>query len=245
MDALDDADRFAENWVVQMSKKDPDIDRYARIQDGRLHIHDPRGATVWFRDRLAGPVMITYRITLITYRITLPSACNGSGDFAVRDLNNFWMATALAGDLFDGAVYTGDFHTYRKIRGYYASTGGGKNTTTRMRRYPRETDGKLILHAGWNALDGRPDYLLSPDREVLVQLVAYYDIMQYYNNGKLIYEVKRGDPITTLLDGSDTTGTAVWGEGEYTPYVEGYFGFRSTHSHHVIRDFRVYRLTPL
>jgi hypothetical protein len=38
-DALDDADRFAENWVVQMSKKDPDIDRFARIQDGRLHIH--------------------------------------------------------------------------------------------------------------------------------------------------------------------------------------------------------------
>jgi len=69
--------------------------------------------------------------------------------------------------------------------------------------------------------------------------------VQYYNNGKLFYEVKRGDPITTLLDGSDETGSAVWGEGEYTPYAEGYFGFRSTHSHHVIRDFRAYRLMPL
>ena len=69
--------------------------------------------------------------------------------------------------------------------------------------------------------------------------------LQYYNNGKLFYEVKRGDPVITLLDGSTASGSAVWGEGEYMPYSQGYFGFRSTHSHHVIRDFRIYRLTPL
>ena len=239
-DALDDPDRFAENWIVQMSDKDPGIDRYARIQDGRLHIHDPRGATVWFRNRLSGPVMITYKIIV-------PGALNDRDSFVVRDLNNFWMATspAEAGDLFDGSVYTGDFPSYRKIRGYYASTGGGKNTTTRMRRYPRMIDGKLALHPAWTARDGQPDYLLAPDREILVQLVAYDDIVQYYNDGKLFYEVKRGDPVTTLRDGSTATGSAAWGEGDYAPYTEGYFGFRSTHSHHVIRDFRVYRLTPL
>jgi pectate lyase len=237
-DAMDDSGQFAENWVVQMSQKEPEIERYARIEDGRLHIHDPRGATLWFKEKLTGPVMITYRVTL-------PSVPEEGGYFVVRDLNNFWMATSPAGDLFDESLYTGDFHTYRKMHGYYASTGGGKNTTTRMRRYPRAIDGELAPHAGWTALDGKPDYLLSPDREILVQLVAYDDIVQYYNNGKLFYEAKRGDPITTLLDGSDETGTAVWGEGIYTPYAEGYFGFRSTHSHHVIRDFRVYRLKPL
>jgi len=237
-DAMDDPERFAQDWIVQMSDRDPGIDRYARIQEGRLHIHDPRGATVWLRNQLAGPVMITYRVTL-------PSIPPEDGSFVVRDLNNFWMATSPAGDLFDDALYTGDFHTYRKMHGYYASTGGGKNTTTRMRRYPRAIDGEMAPHAGWTARDGQSDYLLSPDREILVQLVAYDDIVQYYNNGKLFYEVKRGDPITTLLDGSDETGSAVWGEGEYTPYAEGYFGFRSTHSHHVIRDFRAYRLMPL
>jgi len=237
-EALDDRARFEENWIVQMSAKDPDLARYARIQDGRLHIHDPRGATVWFKNKLSGPVMITYRVTL-------PSVPDDDGSFVVRDLNNFWMATAPADDLFDDAVYTGDFHTYRKMRGYYASTGGGKNTTTRMRRYPRAIDEKLVRHPGWNALDGQPDYLLTPDREILVQLVAYDDIVQYYNNGELFYEVKRGDTITTLLDGSTAKCNAVWGEGKYTPYAEGHFGFRSTHSHHVIRDFRVYRLTPL
>jgi hypothetical protein len=235
-DALDDPDRFVENWIVQMSGRDPDIERYARIQDGRLHIHDPRGATVWFRNELSGPVMITYRVTL-------PSVPEEGGSFVVRDLNNFWMATAPGGDLFDDSIYTGDFHTYRKMRGYYASTGGGKNTTTRMRRYPRAVAGEMAPHAAWTSRDGQSDYLLSPDREILVQLVAYDDIVQYYNNGKLFYEVKLGDPMPTLLDGGDS-GTAVWGEGEYTPYAEGYFGFRSTHSHHVIRDFRVYRLTP-
>jgi hypothetical protein len=113
-----------------------------------------------------------------------------------------------------------------------------------MRRYPRAIDGELAPHAAWTFRDKDSDYLLSADREILVQLVAYDDIVQYYNNGKLFYEVKRGDPVITLLDGSDTAGSATWGEGKYTPYSAGYFGFRSTHSHHVIRDFRVYRLTP-
>jgi hypothetical protein len=238
-DALDEPDRFAENWIVQMSERDPDFERYARIHGGRLHVHDPRGATIWFKNRMSGPVMITYRVTL-------PGIPGDDGTYAVRDLNNFWMASspAEAGDLFDDSIYTGDFHTYRKMRGYYASTGGGKNTTTRMRRYPRAIDGELVQHSAWTSLDGLPDYLLTPDREILVQLVAYDDIVQYYNNGTLFYEVKRGDPITTLSDDDKETGEAVWGEGEYTPYSEGYFGFRSTHSHHVIRDFRVYRLTP-
>ena len=103
----------------------------------------------------------------------------------------------------------------------------------------------MAIHPGWNSLDSRPDYLITPDREVLVQLVAYDDIVQYYNDGKLFYEVRRGDIVTTMLDGSGETGSAVWGEGEFTPYAEGYFGFRSTHSHHVIRDFKVYQLLPL
>ena len=194
---------------------------------------------MWFKHRLSGPVMITYRITV-------PAEKNAGDSFVVRDVNNFWMATspAEAGDLFDSSVYTGDFPSYRKIRAYYASTGGGKNTTTRMRRYPRMIDGELAWHPAWTSLDGQPDYLLTPDREILVQLVAYDDIVQYYNDGNLLYEVKRGDPITALLDGSTAIGNAVWGEGEFTPYSDGYFGFRSTHSHHVIRDFRVYRLTP-
>lgn len=57
--------------------------------------------------------------------------------------------------------------------------------------------------------------------------------------------MRRGDPINTQFDGINATGIAVWEEGEYTPYADGFFGFRSTHSHHVIRDFKVYRLVPL
>jgi pectate lyase len=238
-DALDDPGQFEQNWIVQMSNRDPEIQRFARIEDGRLHIHDPRGATVWFKHRMSAPVMITYKIII-------PAEQNKGGSFRVRDLNNFWMATSPGetDGLFDSLVYTGDFPSYRRIHAYYASTGGGKNTTTRMRRYPRMIDNELVVHPAWDSLDGKHDYLIAPDREILVQLVAYDDIVQYYNDGKLFYEVRRGDVVKTLVDGSGEAGSAVWGEGEFTPYAEGYFGFRSTHSHHVIRDFKVYRLVP-
>ena len=238
-DPLNDANRFVADWVVQMSAKDPEVERYARIEDGRLHVRDPRGSTIWYKTRLSGPVMITYRVSV-------PSAQNDSNDFMVRDLNNFWLATSPTGadDLFDNSRYTGDFSSYRDIHSYYASTGGGRNTTTRMRLYPRQVEGEAVPHPVWNALDGQENFLLEPDREILVQLVAYKDIVQYYNNGRLFYEVKRGDPVTTLTDGTEHSNTAAWGKGEFMPLTDGYFGFRTTHSHHVIRDFKVYRLIP-
>ncbi|NNE06760.1 MAG: hypothetical protein HKN15_13650 [Xanthomonadales bacterium] len=238
-DPLNDQARFEENWIVQMHDADPEVERYARIQDGRLHIRDPRGSTVWYSKRLSGSVMITYRATV-------PSAMNTGESFVVRDLNNFWMASSATeiGELFDDALYTGQFSSYRKINGYYASTGGGRNTTTRMRRYPRSMAGVPVEHPAWTAHDKKEDYLIEPDREILIQLVAYDDIVQYYNNGKLFYEVKRGDQVKTVLDGDKESGTAIWGEGSMLPNNDGYFGFRSTHSHHVIRDFRVYQLVP-
>ena len=108
-----------------------------------------------------------------------------------RDINNFWLATDPVDPdrgLFDSDRYTGKFSSYDKMHGYYASTGGGgavANLTTRMRRYPREVDGKPAEHIALNDKDGQPGYLITPDKVMSVQLVAYDDVVQYIVDGKM------------------------------------------------------------
>ena len=64
-----------------------------------------------------------------------------------------------------------------------------------MRRYPREVDGKPVEHVALNDKDEQPDYLITPDKVMTVQLVAYDDVIQYIVDGKLNYQIARGDRI--------------------------------------------------
>ena len=144
-DMLDDGQSFSRNWIVQQSQKDPQIDRYVKIDNGALQVHDPRGCTIWYTTELSGPVMISYRVMV-------PSARNAGTDVVPRDINQFWMANTPGGEdphaasgLFDSTIFNGDFDSYHALCGYYASTGGGNvtrnNRTTRLRRYPRKVAG--------------------------------------------------------------------------------------------------------
>lgn len=122
-DRLDDQDSFLRNWRVQQSQADPLLERYARIEDGRLHVHAPRGCSIWFTEELEGPV-------LITYKVRCPSAYISGTDIVVRDVNQFWMANAphqkdpfAQGGLFDHKGYFGfrmtqTHHVYRDFRVY-------------------------------------------------------------------------------------------------------------------------------
>ena len=64
-----------------------------------------------------------------------------------------------------------------------------------MRRYPREVDGKPAEHMALNDKDEKPGYLITPDKVMTVQLVAYDDVIQYIVDGKLNYQIRRGDTI--------------------------------------------------
>ena len=44
-----------------------------------------------------------------------------------------------------------------------------------------------------NDKDGKPGYLITPDKVMTVQLVAYDDVIQYIVDGKLNYQIGRGD----------------------------------------------------
>ena len=229
------------NWVVQIQQNKKDPPPKVVVKDHSLDCFLPgRGATVWFKQKLKT------RVT-ISYDVLCPSSPQKNKDLLPRDINNFWMARDPDGDLFDPNKYTGSFSTYDQMNGYYASTGGGKNTTTRMRRYPRKQAGKAVDHPALITRDGTPEYLITPDTLMRVQLVAYDDVIQYIVDGKLVYEMAHGDEIQ--VEGRDSDGERVMKEAAYTPkrfpvYQEGYFGFRMVGTHHIYSNFKIHALTP-
>ena len=143
--------------------------------------------------------------------------------------------------------YDGGFGSYSKMNGYYASTGGGRNTTTRMRRYPREKDSQSVDHLALKDRDGQREYLIPPGKLMKVQLVAFDDLVQYIVDGKLVYQIAFGDKVTVekRVNGKKQEGTAVYDADEFPFYQSGFFGFRMVGTHHVYSNFRVYELTPV
>ena len=243
---LNDPAVFQKNWLVQMSKADSSIARYARIEAKKLHVQDPRGCTIWLKNKLKGAIMISYRVTA-------PSSFNESNNIVPRDINQFWMAQTpdsidvnAKGGLFDVKKYNGDFKSYDLLQTYYASTGGGHtidyNKTTRLRRYPRKINNVQVAHQGANSRDDDKEFLIQPDKEHFIQLIAADDIVQYIFDGKIVYQFKKGDSVDILNDANTNVSKGIWGEAPYTIYKEGYFGFRMTRTHHIYSDVKIYQL---
>jgi hypothetical protein len=235
------------DWVVQIEQGRGKGKATVEARGNAMHCILPgRGCTAWYRRKLQP------RVT-IAYDVLCPTPKPGAEGLQPRDINNFWMASDPRDPekgLFDSERYSGRFGSYDKMHGYYASTGGGgavANRTTRMRRYPREVDGKPAVHLALNDKDGRPGYLITPDKVMTVQLVAYDDVVQYIVDGKLVYEIARGDPIQVEArdaDGKRVQQDAVYGLERFPVYREGYFGFRMVGTHHIYTNFRIHALEP-
>lgn len=241
--AEDDFDNL-ENWVVQVQERSGFPPARVDTRDNTLNCLLPgRGCTVWFNKKLSTRVSITYDVICPSHKPAIKGVMP-------RDLNNFWMAqdpTESDRGIFDSRQYTGDFKSYDKMHGYYASTGGRKNQTTRMRRYPREEDGKPVEHMALDNKDGKPTYLITPDKRMAVQLVAYDDVIQYIVDGRLVYQIGRGDQIPVERPGGK--GQSAMRDAEYQlerfpVYRQGYFGFRMVGTHHIYSNFKVHALAP-
>lgn len=237
-----------DNWVVQVQEKSGSAHSHVEARENSLDCLLPgRGCTIWFKKRL--PTRVT-----ITYEVLCPTPKPPIKGVQPRDINNFWMASDPKDPnhgLFDRERYDGAFGSYGKMHGYYASTGGGSakaaNLTTRMRRYPRKVDGKPVEHIALNDKDSKADYLITPNKVMSVQLVAYDDVIQYIVDGRLIYQIAGGEQIQ--IEGPDDKGELVKKDGTYDlkrfpVYRKGYFGFRMVGTHHIYRNFRVYTLEP-
>jgi hypothetical protein len=243
-DNFDDRDAL-DRWTLQVEQRDdvPGTPQLG-VRDGRFEMYLPGvGATAWFKEPFAGPIALVYRVCVPADRLD-------GGHVAARDINTFVHAQAPqpmdASALLTDPRFSGNFLTYHPMTGYYTSTGGGNNTTTRMRVYPRTTpEGAPVDHVALTDRDGDPDYLIQPDRWYQVQIVAAEGWVQYSVDGRMVYEIKPGDelPVVAATPG-DAGDTPRIKASDLPVYDRGYVGLRAVKTHHLYDDFRVYELIP-
>jgi hypothetical protein len=155
------------------------------VAGGALVIEDVGGTTVWWREKLKAPVVISYEATVVN--------AGGPHD-RVSDLNCFWMATdPRTPDLLaPGHGRTGKFEEYDALRTYYVGQGGNTNTTTRFRRYAGDGTKPLLPEH-----DRRERaVLLEGNRPYRITLMALIDgTVRYYRDGQLIFDFKDPAPL--------------------------------------------------
>ncbi len=202
----DDFQRDNGQWVAELEKGGRVV-----IGAGKMEINVPGGCTVWFRPEITGPVMIEYDATVLQ--------AGGVND-RVSDLNCFWMAqdARSPGDIF-ATHRSGQFADYDQLRCYYVGQGGNTNITTRFRRYIGVADNRPLLPE--NDLHDTA-FLLKPNAKQHLQLVACGGLIQYYRDGRKIFELN--DP---------------------TPYTHGWFALRTTWNHMIVENFSVRKLNQV
>lgn len=235
-----------ENWVIQVEKNKGPIKEKISFEDGVLDLYMPAvGCTAWLKQKFTGPIMVEYQIMC-------PLETINGDSIQARDINNFWHCSGVENetDIFNDELFNGGFGSYGKMQGWYASTGGGGhvgNRTTRFRRYPRVVNEKPVPHIALNSRDGQEDYLITPGKWHTVQLVAFNDLVQYIVDGKVVYEIRKGDTVTveTVVNGERTVIEEIYNDDTFPAYTEGYFGFRLVRTHHQYKGLKVYRLNAL
>lgn len=103
----------------------------------------------------------------------------------------------------------GQFREYDGMLLYYFGIGGNKNTTSRLRRYDGKGERVLLQ-------DLDSTYLLKPGKIYSVKTVFKNGRSQVWVDDRLYFDYTDPNPIKA-----------------------GYFGFRTTHSHQKIWDFRI------
>jgi len=157
-------------------------------RSGKLLMDLPGDATVWFKPRLAGDVLISYKRRMIM---------NGGVNDRLSDLNQFWMAS----DPRDSNLFTrdGTFKQYDNLSLYYAGIGGNSNTTTRFRKYEGTGDRVLLGEANDAA------HLLLPNKEYAIQIAVYQGCTRLTVDGKEYFSYRDPAPLREGHFGFRTT----------------------------------------
>lgn len=172
-------DKDLSQWVVEQAPGGT-----TRLVDGKLDLDDAGGCTVWFKQKLKGPILIEYEATMIQQ--------NGPND-RVSDLNCFWMASdpKHPEDIFiSSRARGGDFKKYDGLRLYYVGYGANENKTTRFRRYTG--DGSKPLLPEHDLQDAK--LMNFPNRTLKIQLIADGNRIQYRRDGEVIFDFTDKEP---------------------------------------------------
>jgi hypothetical protein len=190
----DDFEGSLARWAAELQK--PEASRVGAGQ-GKLTIDAAAGATVWFKPRLSGDLLITYRRKVLV---------QGGPNDRLSDMNQFWMAGEPDGTLAFGR--NGKFEDYDTLPMYYAGIGGNGNKTTRLRRYTSDGGKRLVAEASDAA------HLLQPNREYAIAVEVYHGCTRISVDGQpwLAY----ADP-RPLLDGRFGLRTT-WSHQEVTAF---------------------------
>lgn len=193
--------QFSKFWKVESESPDYKVS----FKDGACEITAPKGLTLWYKEKMKGDVVIEYDAIVYNEK---------EGD-RLSDLNCFWMASdPQAKDVFKrSAARGGVFANCAQMKLYYVGFGGNYNSTTRFRRYTGEPDPAIIKEYT------DPAHLLEGNRWYHIKLVSVNGRVQYWMDGKLIFDYNDADP-----------------------YTEGWFGFRTTLSRTAIKNFSYTRI---
>lgn len=108
---------------------------------------------------------------------------------------------------------TGVLETYDSLSLYYVGMGGNTNKTTRFRKYPG--NGQRVLISEFKD----QEHLLTANHTYQIKIIVKNPVTEFWVDGNLFFSYKDENSLAS-----------------------GYFGFRSTGSHHEIDDFQVYQL---
>lgn len=193
----DDFSGDLSRWVVEQTPSGK-----TQVIAGELDIDDAPGSedkggcTVWFKEKMSGPIRISYDATMVQ---------KGGPNDRISDLNCFWMASDPKNpeNLFVGSKgRSGTFKKYDPLKTYYVGYGANENATTRFRRYPRPRDDKA-LKPEFDLSEGK--YMNVANKTVKIELVADGAKIQFIRDGEVIFTYQDPEPLKEGWFGFRTT----------------------------------------
>jgi len=171
----------------------------------------PQGLTLWRKEKMSGNVSIEYDACVMD---------EGKTGDRLSDLNCFWMASdpKFPNDILKRKKdRNGVFNNHYALQMYYVSYGGNSNTTTRFRRYDGNEQGITDVIARPAVLREYTDseHLLKPNRWYSIRITNEGNRINYFIDGRRLVDFRDAEPLTS-----------------------GWFGFRTTHSHIRITNFK-------
>ena len=173
------------NWKVEFEQQESSS---IKLIDYKLDLSSSKGATVWFKQKLSGNIMITYNVIIVD--------ADGKND-RVSDMNAFWMAFEPGKENPFGR--DGHFEAYDNLNLYYAGVGGHYNKFTRFRKYHSNGEKPVLKEYS------DTPHLLVGNKTYSVKIIVNNGLIQYYLNNELYWELKDETPYKEGYFGFRTT----------------------------------------